>query len=90
MELEKEISEEELILYDRQRFIGIDVQKKLINSKVMINCMSAINTELAKNLILSGVNIYIYDSALINEIDVETNFLLTSEDLNKKRSEVIA
>jgi len=36
----------------------------------MINCMSAINTELAKNLILSGVNISIYDSALINEIDI--------------------
>lgn len=48
--------------------------------------MTAINTELAKNLILSGVNIYIYDSALINEIDIETNFLLTREDLNKKVS----
>jgi hypothetical protein len=39
--------------------------------------MNSVNTELAKNLILCGMNIDIYDSEIINEDDVDTNFMIS-------------
>ena len=45
--------------------------------------MNGVNTELAKNLILCGTNIVICDSETITEDDVETNFLISPNDLGK-------
>eukprot|EP00825_Cyclidium_porcatum_P047340 TRINITY_DN7680_c0_g1_i2.p1 TRINITY_DN7680_c0_g1~~TRINITY_DN7680_c0_g1_i2.p1 ORF type:complete len:154 (-),score=41.76 TRINITY_DN7680_c0_g1_i2:96-557(-) len=67
---ERDLSEQELIVYDRQRFISIEVQRKLINSNVMICCVNGVNTELAKNLILCGANITIFDNNTITQDDV--------------------
>lgn len=46
--------------------------------------MTGSNTELAKNLILSGVNISISDDSTINENDADTNFLFGVHDIGSK------
>ncbi len=50
---------------------------RLLNSIVLISELNGVNTELAKNLILCGTNISIFDSTPITKYDVETNFLLS-------------
>jgi hypothetical protein len=54
---------------------------------LLINLTSVI-TELAKNLILSGVSLYLYDKkndseTLITEKDIETNFFISEEEIGK-------
>lgn len=56
-----DLTEEQLKLYDRQRFIGIDVQKRLVNSHVLVYPLNPTLTELSKNLVLAGVNIILYN-----------------------------
>ncbi|EGR32134.1 hypothetical protein IMG5_094990 [Ichthyophthirius multifiliis] len=89
IENQKEITNEELQIYDRQRFIGVEVQRRLLNARIFITPINGINTELAKNLILCGTNICISDNQIINQDDVETNFLISPNDIGKNRGQVI-
>ena len=41
---------------------------------------------MAKNLILSGVNVTIYDDVIATEDDFETNFLIAESDIGRLRS----
>lgn len=59
---------------------------RLLNSRVLITPANGPNTELAKNLILAGVNVTIYDDAIVNEDDFESNFLIAESDIGKKRA----
>ncbi len=67
-------------LYDRQiRVLGVDVQirfefeaslfnsKRMKYSNVYITPLNGINSELAKNLVLYGINITIADDSIISE-----------------------
>ena len=47
------------------------------------------NTELAKNLILAGVNVTIYDDAVATEDDFESNFLVAKSDIGKNRGDAV-
>ena len=77
MNQEPTLTEEERKRLDRQRFIGVETQKRYLLShlfrllvfRVFITPANGINTELAKNLILAGVNVSIYDDALVTEED---------------------
>jgi ubiquitin-like 1-activating enzyme E1 A len=77
MNQEPTLTEEERKRLDRQRFIGVETQKRYLFShlfrllafRVFITPANGINTELAKNLILAGVNVSIYDDALVTEED---------------------
>lgn len=62
---------------------------RLLNTRVLITPANGPNTELAKNLILAGVNVTIYDDAIVTEDDFESNFLVAEGDIGKKRSVVI-
>ena len=77
MEPQTKISAEERRRLDRQRFIGLETQKRymqfvidrLLSSKILITPANGPNTELAKNLVLAGVNVVIYDDQLVTEDD---------------------
>jgi ubiquitin-like 1-activating enzyme E1 A len=74
----KTITEDEAALYDRQiRLWGIDAQKRLINSRVCLINMQGLGAEIAKNLVLSGINsLHIIDSNVVTEDDFNSNFLI--------------
>ena len=89
MSLPKDLTPEALKVYDRQRFIGLDVQRRLLNSRILLTPMTSLLTELAKNLVLCGCNLVLHDPSLVSEEDIETNFLLSPVHKGLKKTEVI-
>lgn len=85
----KELTPEALKIYDRQRFIGLDVQRRLLNSLILLHPLNGVITELAKNLVLCGCNLVLYDNTNINEEDVETNFLFSPKDLSHSKAHTL-
>ena len=47
------------------------------------------NTELAKNLVLAGVNVTLYDDAIVNHDDFESNFLIAQADIGQPRAQAV-
>ena len=68
---------------------------RLSNSRVMLLNLTSSVTELAKNLILSGVNVYLYDknkkkkNIKVKDGDINSNFFLSKADLGKERIKVL-
>ena len=85
----KELTPEALKIYDRQRFIGLDVQKRLLNSLILLTPINGIITELAKNLVLCGCNLALYDRTVISQEDVDTNFLFSPHDILQPKAKTL-
>ena len=76
--------------YDRQ--IRLWGEGQILISSSHILCLNSDSTaaEILKNLILSGISeVTVVDNTLITNKDLEVNFFVGNEDLNKPRSEVI-
>lgn len=71
------ITEDEAQLYDRQiRLWGLDAQKRLRASRVLVAGLRGLGCEVAKNLVLSGVkSLRVLDGGTLSEEDLESNFL---------------
>ena len=63
------ISEEEAQLYDRQiRLWGLDAQKRLRSSRVLISGLGGLGCEVAKNIVLAGIkSLRLMDTATASE-----------------------
>ncbi|XP_041663849.1 SUMO-activating enzyme subunit 1 [Cheilinus undulatus] len=90
--IEKEdpiISEEEAAQYDRQiRLWGLDAQKRLRGSKVLLAGLGGLGAEVAKNLILAGVKkITLLDHEQVSEESCRAQFLVPVTDQGKNRAE---
>jgi len=90
------LDEETYELYDRNiRLWGKENQIKLNQSYVLLINLNAAVTELAKNFVLSGVNLFLYDRIenyiprLVELDDIKNNFYLDSEDLKAERGKVL-
>jgi hypothetical protein len=55
---------------------------------VLIINLNGCNAELAKNTILAGANISVYDHNLITKRDVETNFLFNPTEIGANRGQL--
>lgn len=70
--------------------MGIEAVKKQAQAKVAIIGMNNLGLEIAKNIVLSGVNtLGLYDWKSILETDLLGNFYATNEDIGKNRAEVV-
>lgn len=65
--------------------------KRLLNSKVLLINLTSANTELAKNLVLSGLSLDFYDknlnsntAKLVEANDTKNNFYLNFNDIGKE------
>nr|CAH7737592.1 unnamed protein product [Callosobruchus chinensis] len=74
----EKLSAVEAELYDRQiRLWGIESQEKLRAANVLLIGVRALGAEIAKNILLSGINsLTILDDGIITEEDQLKNFLL--------------
>ncbi|EER02825.1 sumo-1 activating enzyme subunit, putative, partial [Perkinsus marinus ATCC 50983] len=73
----EEISASEEEVYDRQlRLWGRNAQSRLKSSTVLIFGLSAINVEVAKNILLAGANITLVDDRVVTEEVRAWNFLI--------------
>ncbi|OAF71428.1 Ubiquitin-like 1-activating enzyme E1A [Intoshia linei] len=76
-------NKEEMDRYDRQiRLWGIQLQKRLKASNILVIGLNPLGADICKNLVLAGIEtIDVYDDKVVTESDVNTNFLVdTVED----------
>ena len=74
-------------LYSREIICyGMSTFKKLLKSKIFIYGMRGLGIEVVKNIILKGPEkITIFDSEIVEIVDLNSNFYLEQEDVGKKR-----
>ncbi|KAM8954090.1 SUMO-activating enzyme subunit 1 [Pelodytes ibericus] len=82
------ISEEEAAQYDRQiRLWGLEAQKRLRTSRVLLVGMRGLGAEVAKNLILAGVKgLTLLDHEQVSQEDSRAQFLIPSGSLGRNRA----
>ncbi|XP_070983656.1 SUMO-activating enzyme subunit 1-like isoform X1 [Oncorhynchus clarkii lewisi] len=90
--IEKEdyiISEEEAAQYDRQiRLWGLDAQKRLRGSRVLLVGLRGLGAEVAKNLILAGVKgLTMLDHELVTEESCRAQFLIPVNNQGQNRAQ---
>ncbi len=79
-------------LYDRQvRTYGEEAVKKMTASSVLIvGLANGLATEVGKNLALGGIrNIYLFDTEVVTQSDLDTGFYYSAESVGQSRSEVL-
>jgi len=82
-----EFTAEEAAIYDRQmRLWGVEAQKRLQSSHVLISGLTQFGSEVAKNLVLSGINVTLHDTKLVTDANIESQFLLNQSDMGKNVS----
>ncbi|EJT81958.1 hypothetical protein GGTG_01932 [Gaeumannomyces tritici R3-111a-1] len=76
------ISEDEIALYDRQiRLWGMQAQEKIRSANVLLITMKALANEIAKNLVLAGINsLTILDPEPVTAADFGAQFLLDEDE----------
>ncbi|XP_029780189.1 SUMO-activating enzyme subunit 1 [Suricata suricatta] len=83
------ISEEEAAQYDRQiRLWGLEAQKRLRASRVLLVGMKGLGAEIAKNLILAGVKgLTMLDPEQVSPEDPGAQFLIRAGSVGRNRAE---
>jgi len=81
------LTEDEAKLYDRQiRLWGVEAQKRVRETSVLLISLNGTNTEVCKNLVLAGIsNLTILDDHLATEEDLCCNFFLQEDSIGKNR-----
>lgn len=76
------ISADEIALYDRQiRLWGMQAQEKIRSANVLLVTVKALANEIAKNLVLAGINsITIVDHEVVTAVDFGAQFLLSEDE----------
>ena len=79
---------DEIALYDRQiRLWGVQAQERIRSAKVLLISVKALGTEIAKNLILGGIqSLTILDSGIITDDDLGAQYFLRDEDVGQNRA----
>lgn len=83
------ITEDEAALYDRQiRLWGLDAQKRLRASSILVCGLCGLGAEITKNLILAGIkSITLLDHRDVTQLDVVANFLAPSDSIGSNIAE---
>lgn len=83
-----ELSEEETSLYDRQiRLWGLESQKRLRATRVLLAGLNGLGAEVAKNLVLAGIkSITLLDHRTVTENDFSTQFMIERTAIGKNRA----
>lgn len=86
---EVELTEQEAELYDRQiRLWGLESQKRIRTSRILIAGLNGLGAEVAKNIILSGVqSVTLLDHRSVSEIDFCSQFFTPRDAVGKNRAE---
>lgn len=85
------LSVDEAELYDRQiRLWGIESQEKLRAANVLLINVRGLGSEIAKNILLSGINsLTLLDDGVVTEEEVLKNFLLSNSSIDQKIAESV-
>lgn len=83
------LSAEERAIYDRQlRVWGLDAQRRLREGRVLLVGCNGLATEIAKNIVLSGVgHLTLLDEQHVQPIHLVANFAIQDQYIGKNRAE---
>ena len=82
-----DITDREAAVYDRQiRLWGLEAQKRLQNSRILICGMRGLGAEVAKNLALAGFGVTVQDSSNVCEQDLGANFFISADQVGENRA----
>ncbi|KAF5288910.1 hypothetical protein FQA39_LY03789 [Lamprigera yunnana] len=89
--VEKEISLAEAELYDRQiRLWGIESQERLRAANVLLIGVRGLGTEIAKNILLAGINsLVMLDDGVVTQEEYHNSFLLNNRNIGEKIAEAV-
>lgn len=78
----EELTAQETALYDRQiRVWGVDAQRRLSKSHVLVSGMTGTTVEFCKNIVLAGIgSLTLMDDRPVTEDAIEANFLVTPHE----------
>lgn len=77
-------------LYSRMMYaLGKESLEKMSKATILLIGCDNLGVEIAKNCILGGISVYLYDPTLVTEIDIESNIYIKDEFLNKRRDYAI-
>ncbi|XP_042502992.1 SUMO-activating enzyme subunit 1A-like [Macadamia integrifolia] len=78
----EELTEQETALYDRQiRVWGVDAQRRLSKSHILVSGMKGTVVEFCKNIVLAGIgSLTLMDNRLVTEEALSANFLIPPDD----------
>ncbi|OQS55725.1 UBA1 [Ecytonucleospora hepatopenaei] len=78
-------------LYSRQLYVlGHEAMKKMLNMTILIIGADGLGQEIAKNVILAGVNkVFIYDTTTVEERDLGAGFYFKTKDIGKTKAESV-
>lgn len=84
-----ELTEHEAELYDRQiRLWGLESQKRIRTSRILICGLNGLGAEVAKNIILSGVKaVTLLDHKNVSELEFCSQFFASHESIGVNRAE---
>ncbi|ONK77810.1 uncharacterized protein A4U43_C02F10930 [Asparagus officinalis] len=84
----EELSAQETALYDRQiRVWGVDAQKRLSKTHVLVNGLNGTAVEFCKNIVLAGVgSLTIMDDRIVTEDALNANFLIPPDAVKDEGS----
>lgn len=80
------LTDQETAVYDRQiRVWGVDAQRRLSKSRVLVIGMTGVVAELCKNIVLAGIgNLTLMDDSPVTAEASSANFLILAEESNHK------
>ncbi|XP_078000859.1 SUMO-activating enzyme subunit 1-like isoform X2 [Glandiceps talaboti] len=83
------ITEDEAALYDRQiRLWGLDAQKRLRASSMLLVGLKGVGAEVCKNVVLCGLkSLTLLDHTTVGEEDAFSQFLVSRDSIGKNRAE---
>jgi len=83
------LTADEAKLYDRQiRLWGVEAQRRMRDSKVLLVGFRSLNAEVCKNLVLAGINhVSIMDNQTVELQDLGAHIFLEPQHIGKNRAE---
>ncbi|XP_066144924.1 ubiquitin-like modifier-activating enzyme 1 [Euwallacea fornicatus] len=78
-------------LYSRQLYVlGHEAMRRMASSDVLISGLGGLGVEIAKNVILGGVqSVTLHDHKVATMTDLSSNFFLSEEAIGKNRAEAV-
>ncbi|KAF8408442.1 hypothetical protein HHK36_007595 [Tetracentron sinense] len=78
----EELTEQETALYDRQiRVWGVDAQRRLSKSHILVSGMKGTAVEFCKNIVLAGIgSLTLMDDRMVTEEALSANFLIPPDE----------
>ncbi|XP_058103146.1 SUMO-activating enzyme subunit 1B-1-like isoform X2 [Magnolia sinica] len=82
IDMEEELTAQETALYDRQiRVWGVDAQRRLSKSHILVSGMKGTVVEFCKNIVLAGVgSLTLMDDRMVTEDALLANFLVPPDE----------